>query len=430
MSGLAQILLQRGWNVSGSDVASSAMTRHLASLGAHISTHHAAENIEHPSMVVYSTAIDVTNPEIQRAKTQGIPLLHRSELLNQLMEGFIPLLVTGTHGKTSTTALLSHLLIESDQDPSYAIGGVVPSLGSHSHHGKGSYFVVEADESDGSCLKYTPFGAIITNVDNDHLDYWKTEEALLHGFKQFGRSVASEEHLFWCGDDPQLRTLGLPGISYGFGSENALRITAAEPTGWGMRFSLNFKDKLYEDIDISLVGMHHVLNATAVFGMGLSLQCSEAQIKAAYKTFHGVNRRLEKKCSFGTVDVYDDYAHHPTEVRVTLDALKKAIGSRSLIVAFQPHRYTRVRDCLSMFASAFDSADRLILTDIYSAGEAPIEGISIERLSEVISKPLDYIPRHFLAEHLRKELSSFDGDAVLVSMGAGDITRLSEELRA
>lgn len=428
MSGLAQILLQRGWTVSGSDVALSAMTRHLATLGARIFTHHAAENIEHPSVVVYSTAIDVKNPEIQKARELGIPLLHRSEMLKTLMEGSLPLLVTGTHGKTSTTALLAHLLIESGQDPSYAIGGVVPSLGGHSHHGKGSYFVAEADESDGSCLKYTPFGAIITNIDNDHLDYWKTEEALLKGLEQFGRT--SQKHLFWCGDDPQLRALGLPGTSYGFDPENALQILFAEAVGWGMRFSLDIKGKLYEHIDIPLVGLHHVLNATAVFDMGLELKCSEEQIRAAYRTFHGVNRRLEKKCSFGTVDIYDDYAHHPTEVRVTLDALKKVIGNRPLIVAFQPHRYTRVRDCLSMFASAFESADRLIMTDIYSAGEAPIEGISTERLSEVIQKPLHYVPRSSLAEHLRNELAPFDGHEVLVSMGAGDITRLAEEMRA
>ncbi len=431
MSALAQILLERGWKVSGSDRSDSVLTRHLQSKGARIFYTHSEAHIDDPSLVVYSTAITPENPERQRAIEKQIPLIHRADLLKELMQGFLPLLVTGTHGKTTTTALLAHLLASADLSPSYAIGGIVPSLGGHSQQGTGQYFVAEADESDGSFLKYTPFGAIITNIDNDHLDHWKTESELIEGFRQFIHSTLSSQHLFWCGDDPSLRSVTSNGFSYGFHEVNDLHVFQYAPRGWGMQFDCTFQGKRYTHIEIPLAGQHQVLNAAAVFGLGICLGLSEEQIKTAFQSFQGVGRRLEKKGKMKAIELYDDYAHHPTEIQVTLNALKNAIGSRPLIVAFQPHRYTRLRDCLRLFGPVFQAADVLILTDIYAAGELPIEGITLNILHQEIQKhttrPIHYVPRLQLAQFLREHLS-LQSDGVLVSMGAGDITHLSSEL--
>ncbi len=429
MSALARILLQRGIQVTGSDIASSKMTEQLKSEGAQIFLGHSQNNINAPNVVIYSTAVNQENPEVKTAFSQGLPFLHRSELLKELMEGYEPLLVTGTHGKTTTSSLLAHVLIESGLKPSYAVGGILCNLGNNGGHGTGPYFVAEADESDGSFLKYIPFGAIITNIDNDHMDYWKTEEALINGFKQFAESVESEKHLFWGGDDEILRSLNLKGFSYGFGEDNDLRIDSFRQEGWKIVFDLSFQEKVYADIEIPLIGGHNVLNAAAVFGMGLCLKISEPQLRAAFKLFKGVSRRVEKKGEIDGICLYDDYAHHPAEIFATLRAMKHAIGHHRLVVAFQPHRYTRTRDCMAEFGAAFDHADVLVLTDIYSAGEPPIEGVTTEALYHKIKEntPADvqYVPRNELAAYLSDFLKSGD---VFASLGAGDITYLSKEV--
>ena len=429
MSALARILIQRGFQVVGSDIAASSLTDQLRLEGADIFIGHSQDNLKDPDVVIYSTAVNRQNPEVERACNTGVPFLHRSELLRELMEGYSPLLVTGTHGKTTTSSLLAHVLVEAGLNPSYAIGGIVPSLGNNGGHGTGPYFVAEADESDGSFLKYRPFGAIITNIDNDHLDYWKTEEGMLQGFKQFAESVISPEHFFWGGDDEKLRSLSCKGISYGFDEHNDLQIDSFRQEGWKIIFDIRFKEKIYSDIEIPLIGGHNVLNAAAVFGLGLSLNIPESRLRAAFHTFRGVNRRMEKKGEVGGIVFYDDYAHHPTEIYATLRAVKHAIGKHRLIIAFQPHRYTRTRDCMNEFGPAFNHADVLVLTDIYAAGEEPIEGVTTEALCAKVqaSAPvqLQYAPRKELAAYLRNLLQPGD---VFVSLGAGDITKLSSEI--
>lgn len=429
MSALASILLQRGTKVTGSDIFSSAITQQLQTQGAQIFTSHLASNVCNPSAVVYSSDIKEENAEIEEARRAGLPCLHRSEVLDHLMQQHLPLLVTGTHGKTTTSSLLAHLLVEAGLDPSYAVGGFVSSLNAHAKDGKGSYFVAEADESDGSFLTYTPFGAIITNIDNDHLDYWKSLDRIVAGFHTFITRVQSPEHLFWCGDDDLLRGLKPKGFSYGFDETNDVLIQNFCQNGWKTFFDLSFEGKHYGEVEIPLVGAHNVLNATAVFGLGLKVGIPEEKIRNAFSHFKGVSRRAEFKGEKEGISVFDDYGHHPAEIFATLRAIKQAIGHRPLVVAFQPHRYTRTRDCLHEFGPAFERADQLIVTDIYSAREMPVEGVDtqllLKRMKETVSLDVRYVPRNeltsFLVQHLQKE-------DVLVTMGAGDITQVGSEV--
>jgi UDP-N-acetylmuramate--alanine ligase len=429
MSALARILLQKGAHVTGSDIAPSYVTDQLQKLGAEIFFGHSPSNIKQPSAVIYSTAVKETNPEVKQARQQGVPFLHRSELLHRLMKGSSPLLVTGTHGKTTTSSLLAHLLVDAGLDPSYAVGGVVSSLQSNGGHGNGTYFVAEADESDGSFLTYVPFGAIVTNIDNDHLDYWHTLENMIEGFQKFLDLVQSSQHLMWCGDDEILRSLKPNGFSYGFDEKNDLYIQNFRQEGWKNIFDISFEGVQYSEIEIPLVGAHNVLNGAAVFGLGIKANISDASIRKAFRSFKGISRRAEFKGESSGVSVFDDYGHHPTEIFATLRAIKQAIGARRLVAAFQPHRYTRTRDCLHEFGPAFERADRLILTDIYSAGESPISGITNEILLSSIksNSVLDvrYAPREQLTELLAVLLEPGD---VLVTMGAGDITKVGPEV--
>ncbi|MGC1879008.1 MAG: UDP-N-acetylmuramate--L-alanine ligase [Rhabdochlamydiaceae bacterium] len=428
MSALAHILLQRGASVTGSDVAPSSMTDELRSRGAEIFIGHSPHHIHSPTVVVYSSDIREGNPEVCQAKSLGLSFLHRSELLFQLMEGYSPLLVTGTHGKTTTSSLLAHLLVEASLDPAYAVGGIVHSLNSNGGHGIGRYFVAEADESDGSFLNYAPFGAIITNIDNDHLAYWNSVDNLVSGFKKFANRVESTEHLIWCGDDETLRSLKLKGFSYGFGNHNDLQIENYCQVGWKNIFDVFFEGIGYAEIEIPLIGGHNVLNAAAVFALGIKMDIPEDRIRKAFANFKGVNRRAELKGEWDGITVFDDYAHHPTEIFATLRAIKQATSRRRLVVAFQPHRYTRIRDCLHEFGPALECVDLLILTDIYAAREAPIEGITNEiLLAKIQEKVLDvrYIPRSELSESLARLLEPND---VLVTLGAGDITKVGPEV--
>ncbi len=429
MSALANILLKKGERVSGSDLSSNYVTKGLIEAGAHIQSGHSGENIDPDMIVIYSTAVSKENEELQKALQIGIPLLHRSELLAQLMSEYAPLLVAGSHGKTTTSSLLAHVLADVHLDPSYAIGGVVRSLKANGGYGQGPYFVAEADESDGSFLTYPALGAIITNIDNDHLDYWMTTEALIAGFKRFADQIGSRDHLFWCADDSHLRSLCLPGTSYGFSQEAGLRITHFNQRGWTTLFTISFQGQEYKDIEIPLIGKHNVLNTAAVFGFGLRLNISEPLLRRALGSFQGVGRRVEKKGEAKAIEVYDDYAHHPTEILTTLKAIKSASEGKRLVVAFQPHRYTRTRDCMDQFPDAFVDADVLILADIYSAGEKSIDGITTERLLENIRNKIKdrvrYVPRQDLVRYLAGFLEPND---VLITMGAGDVTKVGPDL--
>lgn len=429
MSGLARLLLKQHAKVSGSDLNANYITEKLAQEGAEVKIGHRPENVTKKMTVVYTTGIDAANPEYTAALEYGCKLLHRSDMLREMMEGHQTLAVAGTHGKTTTSSLLASVLAHAGSDPTFAIGGTLVEFQSNSHKGEGPYFVAEACESDGTFVKYEPYGAIVTNVDFDHMDFFRTEEVLNEAFRVFVGKVSRPEHLFWCGDDPRLRALEPPGFNYGFDERSDLRVFNERQEGWTQLFDVAFQGKVYENIELPLIGRHNALNAAAVFGLCLSLGILENDIRKGLIAFQGVNRRCEKKGEECEVLVVDDYAHHPTEIATTLKGIRKAIGERRLIVVFQPHRYSRSKDCLGAFASAFDAADEVVVTDIYAAQEAPIPGIDSQRIASEIAG--NFRTKVSCAE--RSSLIDFVADIarphdVVVTLGAGDITKLGSSL--
>lgn len=417
MSALARILLKRGQRVQGSDLKTSPLLEALKLEGAHVTVGHSSDNIGEASAVVYSSDIKEDNVELIQAKERKLPLLHRSDLLHELMRGKKSLLVSGTHGKTTTTALLSWVLLEAGLDPSFVVGGLLQALQTNGQAGQGEFFVAEADESDGSFLKTPAFAAILTNLDNDHLDYWGSERVLELAFRQF---IAQSQHLFWCSDDPRLAALQPKGVSYGFSEGAELRLSQFRQTDAGILFDLN----RHTDVEVPLAGRHNALNAAAVFGLALSMNIPEASIRRAFRSFTGTARRLELKGEKQKVTLYDDYGHHPTEISVTIQALRDKVREKRLVVVFQPHRYTRVRDQFEGFTSCFAQADVVFMTDIYSAGEAPLDGITsaalYNRIREKLGAKLHFIPRAHLEAAVAAALKPFD---VVLTIGAGDVTK-------
>lgn len=429
MSALARILLQRGDIVQGSDASESPLLKQLEKEGAQVRVGHQEGDISAQTTVVYSTDIKENNVEYAAAKKRGVSMIHRAELLDRLMQGKKALLVTGTHGKTTTSALLASVFMEAEWDPSFALGGILLSTESNSRFGKGEYFIAEADESDGSFLKTASFGAIVTNLENDHLDYWKSEKKLDEAFEKFFSQVKQAKHLFWCRDSERLLELNPEGISYGFSEGSQIRLRNFRATEKGALFDISYEGNHYDSIAISLYGKHNALNAAAVFGLCLSLGISETIIREALENFSGTYRRLEFKGEAHRLQVFDDYAHHPTKIDVTLKALRDKIRERRLVAVFQPHRFSRVRDLFDDFSHCFDEADLVIMTDIYGAREAPIEGISTESLFDHLKKDLGekivYIPKGSLVEETTSILQPFD---VVVTLGAGDITYTGAEI--
>jgi UDP-N-acetylmuramate--alanine ligase len=429
MSALARILLQRGQIVQGSDIKQSSLLDQLQKEGVRIQIGH-TDCVIHPGdTVIYSTDINPENVELKKAKELNLTILHRSDLLNRLMGDQKPILVTGTHGKTTTTALLAATLLEANLDPTFVIGGIYRSLDTNGKAGKGLYFVAEADESDGSFLRTRSYGAIVTNLEKEHLSYWKTFENLEEGFRQFFSQVQNHDHLFWCKDDPGLQLLNLPGISYGFSAHADCRILAFTQTQHGVRFDLSIQNKRYRNIELALYGRHNALNGAAVFGLAISLKINEEAIRRAFKSFSGTNRRMEFIGSAQKIEIFDDYGHHPTEIFSTLRAMRDRIRERRMIVLFQPHRYSRVRDLFDEFSGCFDEADELVMTDIYSAGEAPIDGVTAAilytKLREKLGGKVRFLPRAHLESGTALLLKP--GDTVL-TIGAGDITAAGKVL--
>lgn len=429
MSGLARLLLQQDVIVSGSDLSANYITEKLTKEGAEIMIGHAAKNIHGKTTVVYTTGVDAGNPEYAEAMKYKCSLMHRSDLLRTMMMGHRALAVAGTHGKTTTSALLASVLAHAGLDPTFAIGGTLPQFQSNAVKGNGLYFVAEACESDGTFVKYHPYGAIVTNIDCDHMDFFGSEQRLINAFTQFIGQVSQPQHLFWCYDDARLRNLSRPGYSYGYGEGADLKIENARQEKWDLVFDITFKEEVYKNITLPLIGRHNVLNAAAVFGLCLTLDVDERAIRQGFAGFKGVNRRCEKKGSCRDVLVIDDYAHHPTEIATTLNGIRKAIGDRRMVVVFQPHRYTRTKDCLGLFHHAFNAADEVIVTDVYAAGEQPIEGITGQSVAQEIAANFrlkaHYLPRHELLGSVAVNARPHD---VIVTLGAGDITKLGQEL--
>ncbi len=434
MSAIAYVLIKRGYDVSGSDLNAGHMSAHLAQEGAMVYMGHAACQVDDAEAVVISTAIHQDNPELVAARRRNIPVLHRSDVLAAIMNAADGVAVAGAHGKTTTSAMISCIASEGGIDPTVIIGGEVSSLGGNARNGAGRFVVAEADESDGSFLKLQPYLAVVTNIEDDHLDHYGTEENIYQAFKQFVGNIKEGGKAILCFDNPKVRRLAgeTAGtvITYGVDGEDA-DYTAKNITYGvsGTGYDLYYKGEYLTRVELAVPGRHNVLNSMGAFAAAREMGISVDSILASLKKFGGAKRRFETKGKVGDVWVVDDYAHHPTEIGVTLKAARQTQPKRLLCV-FQPHRYTRTKLLFDEFCRCFTDCDELILTDIYAASEEPIPGVSSMHLAEGIKaatgQDVLYIGKLAKAEeYLEREVQP--GDLVM-TIGAGDVFKIGEEL--
>ncbi|SPN74015.1 UDP-N-acetylmuramate--L-alanine ligase,bifunctional D-alanyl-alanine synthetase A/UDP-N-acetylmuramate--L-alanine ligase,Folylpolyglutamate synthase,UDP-N-acetylmuramate--alanine ligase,D-ala D-ala ligase C-terminus [Chlamydia serpentis] len=430
MSALAHILLDRGYYVSGSDLSAGYTINTLKAKGAECFLGHDATHISDGTTVVYSSSIASDNVEYLAAVEKSLPLIHRAELLSQLMEGYQSILVSGSHGKTSTSSLIRAIFQEAQKDPSYAIGGVTSNC-LNGYSGSSNVFIAEADESDGS-LKYyyNPDALIITNLDNEHLsNYGGSLERLLKVVQDFSSKAQDSNKVFYNGDCPILRGK-IKGISFGYSPDCQLRIVSYSQKEWQSQFSFIFLGQEYRDIELNLPGQYNAANAAAACGIALTFGIEITIIRKALKEFVGVCRRLEKKNNSEGFLFLEDYAHHPVEVASTLRAVRDAVGLRRVIAIFQPHRFSRLQECLNSFPTAFQEADEVILTDVYSAGEKDTQSIILAEFAKNIARSshvrCHYISYGDLVDYLKAYTRIHD---VCVSLGAGNIYTIGDSLK-
>ena len=433
MSGIAKLFLRRGMKVCGSDLKLNNVVEELIGMGAEIFINHRSSNIKDADMVVYSSAIKEDNPEFIEARRLGIPLIKRAQALAELMKDKIVITVTGSHGKTTTTSLASYLLLETGFFPTVAIGGILMNINNNVYQGDGEFFVAEADESDGSFLYYRPRYSIITNVDYEHLDYYKDFDNLINTYREFLDKTSVDGCVFSCSDDVNLKKILRDyknrNIFFGLGEGADIYARNMEIKALSSEFDCFWKNKFIDRFFLPLGGMHNISNALSVIALGLELKIDLTFIKKALSGYKGVRRRLEVKFKNDDFMVLDDYAHHPTELKATLSAVKN-LKYRRTIAVFQPHRYSRTKLLLEEFSRSFDLADYVIVTDIYPAGEKLIEGISGRRVYEKIKeyspdKQLCFLANEEIVSHIINILQPED---LVITLGAGDIIKTCDEL--
>jgi UDP-N-acetylmuramate--alanine ligase len=426
MSGLAGLLLALGWRVSGSDLKPSPVTDRLVSLGATVFQGHAAEHLGSCDLVVVSSAIKSDNPELAAARARGIPVWHRGEMLAELMRVRKGIAVAGTHGKTTTTAMLALVLTAGGYDPTVLVGGEVATLGGNARLGRGEYMVAEADESDGSFLLLKPHVAVVTNIENDHLDYYQNVANIVAAFGRFVQGVDPDGAVVLCADDANVRKM-LPGIrsrviTYGLTSRDAdYTVRERSLNGAGATGEVFYRGRSLGTVRLSVPGRHNLANALAVIAVGRLLGLELPAMVGPLADFRGAGRRFQLLGEVRGVRVVDDYAHHPTEIRATL-AAARTTGCRRVLCAFQPHRYTRTKLLHEEFGPAFADADVVVISDVYGAGEPPIEGVTGELIAGSVRrfKPqVVYLPR---LEEVTSYLAGIarPGD-LIITMGAGNI---------
>ncbi|MCC9206425.1 UDP-N-acetylmuramate--L-alanine ligase [Arthrobacter sp. zg-Y769] len=436
MSAVARVLLAQGIEVSGSDSKDSPGLRALEALGATVFVGHDAGNVEDVDTVVISTAIREQNPELARARARGLQVIHRSVALSAAMGEQDLVAVAGTHGKTTTTAMVTVMLREAGLDPSFAIGGDVAALGVNAAHGTGPVFVAEADESDGSFLNYDPRISVVTNVEADHLDFYGTEEAVFASFDAFTALLPQDGLLVACADDAGAVSLveRCPGVrtsTYGYAADADVRVSDTRPAGSGSASTLHFTvDGRAAEVQLVLQvpGTHNILNAAAAFAVALELGVDPQAAAAGLGTFSGAARRFESRGSARGVQVFDDYAHHPTEVNAALKAARTVAGGHRVHVLFQPHLFSRTRNFAAEFAAALDLADTATVLDIYPAREDPIEGVTSELITSRLHVPGGYAGNPDRA--VAKVADGADEGDIILTVGAGDVTGLGAELVA
>jgi UDP-N-acetylmuramate--alanine ligase len=440
MGGIAEVLLNLGYEVQGSDLKSNVVTQRLARLGARVFIGHAAEHLGSADVVVVSSAVSRANPEVAAALANRIPVVPRAEMLGELMRFRYSIAVAGTHGKTTTTSLVASVLAEGGLDPTFVIGGRLKSADSNARLGAGRYLVAEADESDASFMHLQPMIAIVTNIDNDHLathegDFGRLKQSFvdfLHNLPFYGLAVL-------CTDDAEVRSVleavARPIVTYGFAASADVRAVDVERVGLQSRYRVLREGHAPLSITVNLPGRHNVLNSLAAVAVATELDVADAAIQRALAQFQGIDRRLQQLGEIhwpgGSALLIDDYGHHPTEVAATLDAVRQGWPSRRLVLAFQPHRYSRTRDLLDDFGRTLSDCDVLLVTEVYAAGEAPISGADGRAICRAVRtrgviEPVFVERAEDLGESLRSVLH--DGDVVL-TMGAGNIGAVAQELK-
>jgi UDP-N-acetylmuramate--alanine ligase len=436
MSGIAEVLLNLGYQVSGSDLAEGAATRRLTELGARVAVGHKAQNIDGADAVVVSSAVRGDNPEVQAARARRIPVVPRALMLAELMRLRQGVAIAGTHGKTTTTSLVASVLAEGGLDPTFVIGGRLNAAGSNARLGAGDFIVVEADESDASFLHLQPVIAVVTNIDADHMDTYQQDFGRLkQAFVQFLQNLPFYGAAVLCADDPNLRDIlpqvTKPVLTYGTGDDVSVRAEAIRHDGGRMRFRAVRKDAKPLDVVLNLPGRHNVLNSLAAIAVGTELGVKDEFIQKALREFHGVGRRFQ---NYGEVDggfvLIDDYGHHPAEMAATIEAARGAFPGRRIVLAFQPHRYTRTRDLFEDFVRVLSGVDVLLLAEVYAAGEAPIvaaDGRSLARAVRLAGKvePLFVEDIAEMPQAIRHAAQAGD---VVITMGAGSIGAVPSQL--
>lgn len=440
MSGIAEVLLNLGYAVHGSDLSEGATVRHLRELGASIHVGHSAENVGDPQVVVKSSAVGEDNPEVQAAHAKGIPVIPRAEMLAELMRLRTGIAVAGTHGKTTTTSLTAAIFDAAGLDPTVIIGGLLNAYRANGRLGQGEYIIAESDESDGSFLCLFPIINVVTNVDYDHIDHYGTQEAIDDSFVTFMNKVPFYGVNVVCGDDPGVRRLlprvKRPVITYGFGPSCKIRaeIMECSATSWFRVFLKDSQGAEMElgEVELAQPGRHNVLNALAAIGVSLQAGISPRDCVAGLAAFGGVGRRFERKGEKNGVTIIDDYGHHPAEIAATLQTVRQVFPGRRVIMVFQPHRFTRTRALFGEFCQVFEPVDKLFLTEIYPASEKPIPGVSGQSLAQGIRQvsktDVCFLPDFdAIVEALGEELQPGD---VLVTQGAGSVTTVGPRVLA
>jgi UDP-N-acetylmuramate--alanine ligase len=434
MCGLAEILISLGYEVSGSDLATGTdATERLARLGARIAAGHAAENARGKDLLVVSSAVREENAEVREARRLGIPVLKRGEMLAEIMRLKYGVAVAGAHGKTTTTSLIGHVLSSAGLDPTVIVGGRLRSIGSNARMGSGDVLVAEADESDGSFLSLLPTVAVVTNLDREHLDHYRDLAEIREAFLRFIHGVPFYGVAVLCADDPNLREMipevNKPVLTYGTVDGARVQATAMAPGPDGSRFTVRAEGREWGEFLVPLPGAHNVLNALACIGVARFLGVPLDAIRRGLASFDGVGRRFERRSEAGGVVHIDDYGHHPTEIAAVLRTAREVFAGRRLVVLFQPHRYSRTAALREEFGPAFHDADLLVLTDIYAAGETPIEGVSGEILAERIARAgtrVIYAAEE--AEAIARAAAELQPGDVLLTLGAGSIWKWGDEV--
>ncbi|UCB56591.1 MAG: UDP-N-acetylmuramate--L-alanine ligase [Candidatus Omnitrophota bacterium] len=432
MSGIAQLLLAQGAKVSGSDLKASALIEKLKKLGAQVFIGHSASNVTDVDLVIYSSAVKQDNPELIRAHSKNIPVLTRAEALALLANEKKSIAVSGAHGKTSTASLISHILVECHLQPTICVGGEVFGLNGNAFLGDGHYFVLEADESDGSFLSLRPLYSVVTNIDREHMDYYRDLDHIKETFRRFLSNTRDEGRLFFCLDDADLsriaRSLNKRLFSFGLSHQAQIFARDIKMQNNFSRFGCVYKDKDMGELTLNVPGRHNICNALAAAALSLEIGLEFSDIQRALANYQGVRRRLELKLKKNDILIFEDYGHHPTEIKATLDALK-GFKHKRILAVFQPHRYTRTKSLLDDFGRCFQGADQLVVTDIYAASEAPIEGVTAEsicqRARSAQVKDVRFLPKKDILEYLLSEIQS--GDLVAI-IGAGDIGSVADAL--